>query len=292
MPTLAEIRSRIGPELGLEVYHKGTCDASSTIAQVVELAPPVLSQYTGSDYFVGKWILLSDTVRTDRVRLIREYDPGAGALIVDSAWLTPPSGTFEIFNLVNPLEGMITMINQALCRISLVAEWSQLPTSATAQRHLITCPWIVDEAQVYAVGILPTALSREDNEPIWRAGEVEQDGEKLYLKLGVVSSNYTIYVKARKRTYDHCKPAGGAYGDQVGLALDTDSCPGDLDWIAAAVMVELWAHLTSLMTEAQAKGIVKLDQAQAAALFSDLTAKHWRPPRVSFRRVIPWGPRR
>jgi hypothetical protein len=82
-----------------------------------------------------------------------------------------------------------------------------------------------------------------------------------------------IYLRVLKRAFDHCCAAGGEFGDQQGLFLDTDQAPALRGWVAAAALVAGWRQLGHLLEPAANQRLIR-DYASAVAAFNDLVREH------------------
>lgn len=64
--------------------------------------------------------------------------------------------------------------------------------------------------------------------------------------------------------YHLCRPAGGVYGDQSGLTLDTDECPVDPQWVTAGALKEAWVTAPQTMEALAERG--RMENLQQATL--------------------------
>jgi hypothetical protein len=96
-----------------------------------------------------------------------------------------------------------------------------------------------------------------------------------------------------KRAYDHCRSAGGVFGEQVGLVLEDDEAPVDRVWAASAALVIAWRRFAHLLEPGANQRLIR-DQASAAAWFTDECRKHFSAPlpQRTFRRRRMFGPPR
>jgi hypothetical protein len=138
-------------------------------------------------------------------------------------------------------------------------------------------PWLVDTGNVLQVGLLANGEDRNLQDPFTRRvrGQVERDGGNFYLNTDPQTFNDgdLIYLRCLKRAYDHCRAAGGTFGDQQGLSLETDEAPITSGWAASAALVAGWRQFGHLLEPAANQRLIR-DQASAVAAFNDLVREH------------------
>jgi hypothetical protein len=138
-------------------------------------------------------------------------------------------------------------------------------------------PWLIDTGDVLQVGLLANGEDRNLQDPFTRRvrGQVERDGGHFYLNTDPQTFNAgdLIYLRCLKRAFDHCRAAGGVFGDQQGLLLETDESPAERGWVAAAALVAGWRQFGHLLEPAANQRLIR-DQASAVAAFNDLVREH------------------
>jgi hypothetical protein len=100
-----------------------------------------------------------------------------------------------------------------------------------------------------------------------------------------------LYLRCYKRAYDHCRMAGGEYGDQSGLVLETDEAPIERDWLASSALVIGWRRFGHILEPLANQRLIR-DQAGAAAWFTDRSRQHFTAvaPTLTFRPARQFGP--
>lgn len=214
----------------------------------------LVSSISMDDAFTQAWVYLPAASAADKVRRVSLYTPAStGTLTVDRAFsgsTVPDSKAVEIHGLCLPFSDDITAfswtsaINEALKKIWISTEFTITPTASAIRHSLASQAWLLGRDQILKVGWLLSGETRANQDPYETRrvkGDVEQDGATLYLHhpRRTFASNETIYVQALKRAYDHCKASAGAYGDQSGLALETDEAPVPVELVRWAALVEV-----------------------------------------------------
>jgi hypothetical protein len=267
----------------------------------------------------------------DRHRYIMDYEPSTGTITPDLPWIFPPfstidGNTYEFLEgymygdlenfLYQDLEGMGTdgigerfevlgpfdvptmhrLINDGLKQCWLVVEVPCVPTELTSRHDLaVVAPWLQDVNNVLQVGMLVEGEDRNLQDPFERRvyGRVEQDGGSFYLNTGTrtFNANDMLWLRCLKRGYDHCRPAGGAFGQQSGLELENDEAPIEREWLTSAALVLAWRRFAHLLEPAANQRLIR-DRAEAAAWFSDRSHKHLGAvkPQMQFSTARHFGP--
>ena len=252
MTTLTTFRRQAAPLAGR--YFQATAPASghSTTTIVFGATGALGSSMTVNDLFTDYWVYLPAASANDRVRVVSTYTPSTGTLTVDRAYsasTVPNSKVVELHGLLQPFADDLstftwtTAINEALKHIWLPVEFTITPTAQAVRHSLATQTWITSAQQILDVGWLMSGETRANVDPYRNRavfGEVEVDGATLYLQHEprTFATNETIYVRAAKRAYDHCKASGGSYGDQSGLAAEADESPVPAEPVALGALVE------------------------------------------------------
>ena len=135
------------------------------------------------------------------------------------------NGIGERFEILGPFDAPTTtrLINEGLRHCWLVVEVACVPTILTTRHDLNVVGTVADRHGQRAAGgpageRARTATCRTRS----RAGsgaQVERDGGTFYLNTDPQTFNAgdLIYLRCLKRAYDHCRAAGGTFGDQQGL---------------------------------------------------------------------------
>ncbi len=305
IPTLQQLRLHL-TQHGLRNVQTGVATSGSTVAKLEDLNN-LQSPIAENDRYEGGYIFRPNAgLATDKLRRIAPwtgtgppgYDPTTGLIWTGTPnWSTAPyaTGVGEAYELhwhgFEPLNQLTAIINEALKYMFVMVEFTITPVINNQRTTLITQPWIIDANQIYQVGWLAQSETRDLMDPFRRIGrgEVIFDGTNFYLQHNGYAFNPsdTIYVRAKKRLYDHVAPSGGtAYGTQSGLNLEGDSIPplARDGWVTSGALVQAWYEFPLLMAPgANEFRIQNLDAAQHQ--FNAWTEACFRPPRRSFVRL-------
>jgi len=267
----------------------------------------------------------------DRYRYVMTYDPPTGTITPDLAWTLPPipapggsnyesleaftyeglelllyedmedlgaAGIGERFEVLGPFDvpTLHQLINDGLKQCWMVVEIACVPLADTSRHSLSAiAPWLQDANHVRQAGVLAANEDRNQTDPFNRIvyGTIDRDGGEFYFNTGTrtFAAGETLYLRCYKRAYDHCRPAGGVYGEQVGLELDTDEAPIERDWLAASALTVGWRRFGHILEPVANARLVR-DQATAAAWFADRSRQHFTAvaPALTFRDVRHFGP--
>lgn len=207
-------------------------------------------------------------------------------------------GIGEIFEILGPWDAptMQQLVNDGLKQCWLVVDvpCSASPGSTRQDLRLVT-PWLQDPNHVRQAGMLVAGEDPSVVDPFDRTiyGAVERDGGTMVLNTGARSFNEgdVIYLRCYKRAYDHCRAAGGTFGDQSGLLLETDEAPVERDWLVSAALTVGWRRFGHLLEPLANQRLVR-DAVAAAAWFGDRTRQHFTAvqPQLTLRRARQLGP--
>jgi hypothetical protein len=267
----------------------------------------------------------------DRHRYVMIYDPPTGTLTPDLVWAMPPiappggssydflephtyadlelmlyedmeslglRGFGERFEVLGPFDvpTLHQLINDGLKQTWLVVDIACAAMPGITRHDLrLIAPWIQDANHIRQAGMLPAGHSPYEDDPFDNPvfGSVERDGGTFIFNSQTRTFNDgdTIYLRVYKRAYDHCRPAGGEYGDQVGLALETDEAPIERDWLAASALTVGWRRFGHILEPIANQRLVR-DAATAAAWFADRSRQHFTAvaPTLTFRPKRRFGP--
>jgi hypothetical protein len=267
----------------------------------------------------------------DKHRYVMTYDPPTGTITPDLVWSMPPiappggsaydyleafqyaglelmfyedlenlglSGLGERFEILGPFDvpTLHQLINDGLKQCWMVVEIVCVPTPGATRHSLgVVAPWIQDANHVRQAGMLPQGSDRNLDDPFDNIvyGQVERDGGDFYFNTGARSFNDgdVLFLRCYKRAYDHCRPAGGVFGDQSGLVLETDEAPIERDWLASSALTVGWRRFGHLLEPAANQRLIR-DQATAAAWFADRSRQHFVAvaPTLTFRPARRFGP--
>ncbi len=294
MPTLTLYRRSGAKAAGR--YVQGTVKSSgSTTTSFVVDALKTLG--TATDQYDDWWVYLPAASATDKVRIVSSYTAASGLVNIDrdlSGASVADSKVVELHGVLTPFCDDLTIyswtdaVNDALKRLWLPVEFTITPTANAIRHTLASTTWITSENQVLDVGWLTTGETRAGSDPyknrgIW--GEVERDGGTLYLNTSprTFSTSETIYVRAAKRAYDHCKPTAGAFGDQAGLALETDEAVPQTEAIMWGACVAAARNLRNELNDAAADHI-SAHQAEWARMWTkERRIYHGKLPQGHFK---------
>jgi hypothetical protein len=242
-------------------------------------------------------------------------DPGAGtlyqnleaftyaeleALTYQNLENTGLSGFGERFEILGPFDVPTThrLINDGLKNCWLVVEVACIPTPLKNRHNLsVVCPWLQDPSDVLQVGQIKDYQDRDLIDPFENVvrGMVERDGGDFYLNTGTTTfvDDDILWLRVLKRAYDHCRRAGGIFGEQSGLSLEDDEAPCERTWVASAALVIAWRRFAHLLEPGANQRLIR-DQAAAAAWFTDECRKHFSAPlpQRTLRRKRNFGPPR
>lgn len=208
------------------------------------------------------------------------------------------AGIGERFEILGPWDvpTMHQLINDGLKQCWLVVDVVCTAIEGVTRHDLRNVtPWLQDPNHVRQVGLLPVGIDPWVQDPFGNIvyGEVERDGGSFIFNSGSRTFNAgdQIWLRCYKRAFDHCRVAGGSYGDQVGLFLETDEAPIERDWLVSAALVVGWRRFGHLLEPMANQRLVR-DQAAAATWFSDRTHQHFQAvaPQMTLRRARRFGP--
>jgi hypothetical protein len=207
-------------------------------------------------------------------------------------------GLGESFEILGPWDAptMHQLINDGLKQCWLVVDVVCTAVENVTRHDLSqVCPWLQDANHIRQAGVLPYGQDPWNQDPFNNTvyGNVERDGGTFIFNSGYRTFNAgdQIWLRCYKRAYDHCRAAGGEYGEQVGLVLETDEAPTERDWLVSSALLVGWRRFGHLLEVAANQRLIR-DQASAAAWFSDRTHQHFTAvqPTLTFRRARRFGP--
>lgn len=320
-----------GPYIGPESYEVRATSGSSTTKLVCSQYPIRSGIAQNDLLTDRPLYRPNATRPEDRDRYVMTYDPSTGTITPDLAWTVPPiaspggssyealeaftysdleillyediedlgaAGVGERFEVLGPWDAptMRQLINDGLKQCWMVVEVACYPTPETSRHSLAELtPWLQDPNHVRQAGVLTLGDDRNKTDPFANIvhGRIERDGGDLYLNTDGRTFNVgdTIYLRCYKRAFDHCRPAGGTFGDQVGLSLDTDEAPTERDWLVSSALLIGWRRFGHLLEVAANQRLIR-DQASASTWFSDRTHQHFSAvsPTLTFQRARMFGP--
>lgn len=193
-------------------------------------------------------------------------------------------GIGERFEILGPFDVPTThrLLNDALKQCWLIVEVACMPTANKTRHNLgAVADWLQDTSDVLQVGYLAPYEDRNETDPFERIvrGQIERDGDDLYLNTGTRSfiSGECLYLRCLKRAFDHCRMAGGVFGEQAGIYLETDEAPAEREWVTASALTIAWRRYAKML-EVMANQRLVRDQAAAASWFNDKTREHFTAP--------------
>jgi hypothetical protein len=320
-----------GPYIGPENYEVRATTGTTTSALVCDFYPiksgiPQFDLLVERPLFRPNAVLVQD-----RNRYVQEYAPTTGTITPDLPWtvspLATPGGTTygeleaqtygdlegytyedmegtgfigigERFEVLGPFDAptLHQLINDGLKQCWLVVEVVCTPVEHASRHSLaLVAPWLQDPNHVRQAGVLAAGEDRNQTDPFERIvyGEVDRDGGDYYFNTGnrTFNAGDTIYLRCYKRAFDHCRAAGGTYGDQSGLRLETDENPVERDWAASSALVVGWRRFAHLLDPLANQRLVR-DQAAATVWFTDRSRQHFNAvaPQLTLRRARRFGP--
>jgi hypothetical protein len=267
----------------------------------------------------------------DRHRYVLTYDPLTGTITPDLPWAYPPiappggsnysfleaytynelemfhyedlenlglTGLGERFEILGPFDvpTLHQLVNDGLKQCWMVIEAPCLPTPGASRHSLeVVAPWLQDVNHIRQAGVLSAGEDRNQNDPFIRTvhGQIERDGGEFFFNTNgrTFNDGDVLYLRCYKRAYDHCRAAGGTFGEQRGLTLETDEGPIEREWLAASALTVGWRRFAHIL-EPQANQRLIKDQMTTAAWFADRSRQHFTAvaPTVTFRPSRQFGP--
>lgn len=251
-----------------------------------------------SDSIRNYWFFMPGVADIDKVRVVDDFNQGTGAAGSAYVTLDRPLSSASVANS-QPIElhGMIdprvvtSFINQGLMECFTETEFS-VPCIAGNIQHSVAAvaPWCTDRDWIRWVGTMEAGEDRDQVDPFEDPGRYVYGNAKIvdgavYLTHSptTFTAGQVLRVKAVKPAYFACAPAGGAYGSQSGLALDTDICPIDPLW-AAFAMLMIAARRGSGESSVTVRPEIRQDEARWATLFTDHRDRNFACPELRFMR--------
>ena len=208
------------------------------------------------------------------------------------------SGIGERFEVLGPWDvpTLHQLINDGLRQCWLVVDVPCTPVASTSRFDLgLVTPWLQDPNHIRQVGVLAAGEDPSQVDPFERIvyGSVERDGATMVLNTGsrTFNADDVLYLRCYKRAFDHCRAAGGSYGDQSGLYAETDEAPIERNWLVSSALVVGWRRFGHLLEPLANQRLIR--DANAAALwFSDRTQQHFTAvaPQLTLRKARMFGP--
>ena len=211
----------------------------------------------------------------------------------------PNNGTIgERFEILGPWDvpTMHQLINDGLKQCWLVVDVVCTTVEGVTRHDLRdVAPWLQDANHVRQAGWLAPGVNPWEQDPFETIvyGTVERDGGTFIFNTGTrtFGEGEQLWLRCYKRAYDHCRAAGGTFGDQVGLTEETDEAPIDRDWATSSALLVGWRRFAHLLETGANQRLIR-DQASAAVWFSDRTHQHFSAvaPQLLFRKARRFGP--
>jgi hypothetical protein len=204
----------------------------------------------------------------------------------------------ERFEILGPWDAptMHQLINDGLKQCWLVVDVVCTAVDGVSRHDLRdVCPWLQDPNHIRQAGYLPQGVDPWTQDPFASVvyGHVERDGGTFLFNTDGRTFNPgdQIWLRCYKRAYDHCRVAGGTFGDQSGLYGETDEAPITRTWATASALLIGWRRFGHLLEVAANQRLIR-DQASAAVWFNDETHQHFTAvaPTLTFRRARHFGP--
>lgn len=287
MPTLTEYRQFAAKEAGRFVTGTSTTGGTTTTMVVTSLISSLSQDNLYSDW----WLYLPTASAGDKVRVVASSTASTGTITVDrvfSGATVANSKTFELHGMARPFADDLTetmdwtqLINDGLKRCFLPVEFTITPT-ANQNRHSLTGSqsWLTNENWVREVGYLVSGEDRNNVDPYGNRrifGKPEKLSNLVYAvhRGRTFGTNETIYVRAIKPAYYHCRATGGTFGEQSGLALEADEAEVQIEWAAYAALTEM-ARRAGVVVAQEAKDRIRDNERRWASLFSYYDRLHSR----------------
>ena len=320
-----------GPYVGADLYDVRATGGSDTARLVCDIFPIQSGIAQNDLLTDRPIYRPTATSVNDRNRYVLSYDPPTGTITPDLQWVNAPisttgaslygeleahlygdleflsyeqiegsgiDGIGERFEILGPWDAptMHSIINDALKQCWLVVDLAATAQVGVTRHDLrLLAPWLQDPNHVRQVGLLAAGQDRDKVDPFEQVvyGRVERDGGNFYFNSEQRSFDVgdTLYLRVYKRAFDHCRPSGGNYGDQAGLALESDECLIEADWLVSSALLVGWRRFGHLLEPAANQRLIR-DQASAAAWFNERTSQHFKAvaPTLTFRSARTFGP--
>jgi len=207
-------------------------------------------------------------------------------------------GIGERFEILGPWDAptMHQLINDGLKQCWLVVDVVCTAVEGVSRHDLRNVtPWLQNPNHIRQAGVLPTGTDPWQQDPFANIvyGEVERDGGTYLFNTGgrTFNAGDQIWLRCYKRAYDHCRVAGGTYGDQSGLNWETDEAPVGRDWATSSALLVGWRRFGHLLEPMANQRLIR-DQAAASTWFSDRTSEYFTAvaPQLTLRRACRFGP--
>lgn len=320
-----------GPFVGPESYEVRATGGSDTTKLVCDMYPIMSNIGQTDVLLDRPLYRPNAVMLTDRHRYVKDYDPPTGTVTPDLPWTNSPisdptgpvyedleaqtyvdletftyqqlegtgiAGIGERFEVLGPWDGptMQQLVNDGLKQCWLVVEVCAMVTPGYSRFDLtVVAPWLQDPNHVRQAGVLAAGDDRNVTDPFQRIvhGSIERDGGTMYLNTGSRTFNPgdTIYLRCYKRAYDHCRRAGGTFGEQSGLSIETDEAPIERDWLVSSALTVGWRRFGHVLEPAANQRLIR-DSTAAAAWFADRSRQHFTAvaPTLTFRQARRFGP--
>src|SRR5262245_47936558 len=202
---------------------------------------------------------------------------------------------FEILGLWDA-PTMHQLVNDGLKQCWLVVDVACTASPGTTRHDLrLVTPWLQDPNHIRQAGLLAAGENPSERDPFSNIvyGAVERDGGTFVFNTGSRTFNVgdVIYLRCYKRAFDHCRAAGGDYGDRAGLSNETDEAPVERDWLASAALTIGWRRFGHLLEPLANQRLIR-DQITASNWFADRTREQFTAlaPQLTLRRARTFGP--
>lgn len=293
MPTLTTYRRDVSRLAG--TYEQGVSTSAGEVSRMICTNHPFITTVTDDASWVDKWLYRpSSSSSSDRQRLIASMSTSSGYFVPDKAW-GQEAGNAETFEVsgapLSPLD-IIQCVNEGLERCWVVVEFTFTVASNLTRMHsLAATTWLTEPRNVFQVGVLPTGQTRTEYDPFTRGarrGVATKINGIVYLEGPTFNTTDTVYVKALKRAYDHCKVSAGTFGGQSGLALESDEAPVQSEWLAQAALLKMYDRLDPTVGVSERADLDRM-RAMAVQRFSRLTNAYLEVPERTFVPMVYMG---
>jgi hypothetical protein len=208
------------------------------------------------------------------------------------------NGIGERFEILGPWDAptMHQLINDGLKQCWIVVDVVCTAIEGVTRHDLgLVAPWLQDPNHVRQAGLLAAGTDPWVADPFNATiyGEVERDGGTMIFNTNYRTFNAgdQIWLRCYKRAFDHCRAAGGSFGDQSGLFAENDEAPIERDWLVSSALLVGWRRFGHMLEPMANQRLIR-DQVTAAAWFSDRTHAHFTAvqPTLTLRRARHFGP--
>ncbi len=268
MVTLADIEREVAARLG--PYRQETvASGTATTAVVANLQSSIELGDIEDLYLLRR----SASAASDRQRLVKDYTPATGTLTVDRAYSNAPTAgeAIELHHL-DPAAELRKAVQAGLWRCYFMDRVVVVLATTASERDLTALlPWLTEPGQVYEVMYNYVGSLTPPVVVPWFKSFTQGGGVWLTVQPDPYPNQ--LYIDARRPVATWINGADSI----TGPVADDDEVDVDLYYAAAAGHVEAWRRCGPRLQPVAQTGLYP-DQQAAAAVFTEMAAKHFHPP--------------